>query len=158
MIRLLPKPLLTAGCFSVRINCCSIFDVLTYDPNANQQQGRQTQQSEDLFDLGRLLVSLACNSMTTVTQQNVSKSIEQISRTYSSEFKKLVVWLLAKPTQQTQKTAEELTRLLAAHMADEIDSALNYSDLLDSALTKELENARLVRLLCKFGFINERPE
>lgn len=22
----------------------------------------------------------------------------------------------------------------------------------------ELENARLVRLLCKFGFINERPE
>lgn len=31
-------------------------------------------------------------------------------------------------------------------------------DRLEGELMKELENARLVRLLCKFGFINERPE
>ena len=31
-------------------------------------------------------------------------------------------------------------------------------DRLESELTSELENARLVRLLAKFGFINERPE
>ena len=31
-------------------------------------------------------------------------------------------------------------------------------DRLESELMSELENARLVRLLCKFGFINERPE
>jgi hypothetical protein len=29
---------------------------------------------------------------------------------------------------------------------------------LESDLTKELENARLVRLMMKLGFINERPE
>ena len=31
-------------------------------------------------------------------------------------------------------------------------------DYLEGELTCELENARLVRLLAKFGFINERPE
>ena len=31
-------------------------------------------------------------------------------------------------------------------------------DRLEGELMSELENARLVRLLCKFGFINERPE
>jgi PAB-dependent poly(A)-specific ribonuclease subunit 3 len=31
-------------------------------------------------------------------------------------------------------------------------------DHLEGELLSELENARLVRLLAKFGFINERPE
>jgi hypothetical protein len=31
-------------------------------------------------------------------------------------------------------------------------------DYLEGELMSELENARLVRLLTKFGFINERPE
>ncbi len=31
-------------------------------------------------------------------------------------------------------------------------------DYLEGEMMSELENARLVRLLCKFGFINERPE
>lgn len=33
-----------------------------------------------------------------------------------------------------------------------------YNDCLEEELAKELENGRLVRLLCKLGFINERPE
>lgn len=32
------------------------------------------------------------------------------------------------------------------------------TDRLEQELLSEHENARLVRLLCKFGFINERPE
>ena len=34
----------------------------------------------------------------------------------------------------------------------------SYNDFLENELSQELENGRLVRLLCKFGFINERPE
>lgn len=34
----------------------------------------------------------------------------------------------------------------------------SYADELEGELMGELENARLVRLMCKFGFINERPE
>lgn len=36
-----------------------------------------------------------------------------------------------------------------------VDSA---EDTLEAELMRELENGRLVRLLTKFGFINERPE
>jgi PAB-dependent poly(A)-specific ribonuclease subunit 3 len=32
------------------------------------------------------------------------------------------------------------------------------TDVLETELLGELENARLFRLMCKFGFINERPE
>lgn len=35
---------------------------------------------------------------------------------------------------------------------------LSANDRLETELGSELENGRLVRLLCKFGFINERPE
>jgi len=34
----------------------------------------------------------------------------------------------------------------------------SYNDHLEGYLSRELENARLVRLLIKMGFINERPE
>jgi PAB-dependent poly(A)-specific ribonuclease subunit 3 len=34
----------------------------------------------------------------------------------------------------------------------------SYNDHLEAYLSRELENARLVRLLTKMGFINERPE
>lgn len=37
-------------------------------------------------------------------------------------------------------------------------SAYSYTDTLESELGRELENGRLVRLLSKLGFINERPE
>ena len=32
------------------------------------------------------------------------------------------------------------------------------NDILESEMMREVENGRLVRLLSKFGFINERPE
>ena len=34
----------------------------------------------------------------------------------------------------------------------------SYNDFLETDLSKELENGRLVRLMMKLGFINERPE
>jgi len=56
------------------------------------------------------------------------------------------------------KSIEDLTRILGHRMADEMDNALNVGDLWESWNMKETENGRLVRLFCKFGFINERPE
>lgn len=137
----------------VRLNCCSIFDVIAYEPRAPATVV-QNHQAEDLVNLGKLLVSLCCNNAGAV--QNLPKSLEQISRAYSNELKNVVLWLLGKPG--PAKTAEELGRLLGSRVADELDSSLNYNDLLENSLMRELENGRLVRLLCKFGFINERPE
>lgn len=38
------------------------------------------------------------------------------------------------------------------------DGTSSQADLLENELQRELENARLVRLMAKLGFINERPE
>jgi PAB-dependent poly(A)-specific ribonuclease subunit 3 len=166
-----PSKVLRTSKNRVRLNCCSIFDVIAYDPNANAA-ARQTQQSEDLVNLGKLLVSLSCNSMAAV--QNMNKSLEHIARSYSQEYRDMIMWLLSKsgdtPTQSPgagnhssrnqSKNAEELVKMLGKNgkFAEDFESSLNQNDLLESSLLKELENARLVRLLCKFGFINERPE
>jgi len=39
-----------------------------------------------------------------------------------------------------------------------VNGSVSANDRLEAELQSELENGRLVRLLCKFGFINERPE
>jgi len=48
--------------------------------------------------------------------------------------------------------------MIGSRLLTEMDESQNAVDRLESELMSELENARLVRLLCKFGFINERPE
>ncbi|KAJ3325297.1 PAB-dependent poly(A)-specific ribonuclease subunit 3 [Blyttiomyces sp. JEL0837] len=48
--------------------------------------------------------------------------------------------------------------MIGPRILHEINSAHHYNDLLESELTRETENGRIVRLLCKLGFINERPE
>lgn len=65
--------------------------------------------------------------------------------------------------------------MISSRLLTELDDAFEYVNLssmllfkfsslcrgmdrLENEMLSELENARLVRLLCKFGFINERPE
>jgi PAB-dependent poly(A)-specific ribonuclease subunit 3 len=40
----------------------------------------------------------------------------------------------------------------------ELNSLVSYTDVLESELGGEIENGRIVRLLSKLGFINERAE
>lgn len=171
-----PSKVLRTAKNRIRLNCCSIFDVIAYDPNS-AASAVQTHQAEDLVNLGKLLLSLACNNISAL--QNVQRSLDQIARIFSADFNSVVVWLLSPAGQaptptlggvkvasldedgksaSATKSAEELQRMLGVKYAEEFDSTLNHNDLLESSLGKELENARLVRLLCKFGFINERPE
>jgi len=45
-----------------------------------------------------------------------------------------------------------------SRVVQEMDAAQSYNDELENQLRGELENGRLVRLLSKLGFINERPD
>lgn len=48
--------------------------------------------------------------------------------------------------------------MIGSRLLTEMSEVQNAVDRLEGELMSELENGRLVRLLCKFGFINERPE
>ncbi|KAF0440403.1 pab-dependent polya-specific ribonuclease subunit pan3 [Gigaspora margarita] len=145
-----PTKILLTGKNRIRVNCCGIMDMLAFDGGKNIHYYQQ----EDLLHFGHLIISLACNSLTSI--HNLPKSIELISRQYSHDLKNVILYLISKPT--PDKTIDDVVTMIAPKILHEINSAHHYNDFLESELSKELENGRLVRLLCKFGFINERPE
>lgn len=97
---------------------------------------------------------------------------------YSADLKDIVLYLLSKPSQM--KSIDHVVMAIAPRMLQESSNSLLYdfinavylnyscplivsaeirqSDILEDELGRELENGRLVRLLCKLGHINERPE
>ena len=99
-----------------------------------------------------MMLSIACNSP--IAAQNPQMSMEYIAKQYSNHLKDQILLLI---TGQV-KNIDELARNIAGHALMNLNSALHYEDTLESELMRELENGRLVRLLSKFGFINERPE
>ncbi|CAG8536238.1 2113_t:CDS:10 [Paraglomus brasilianum] len=145
-----PTKILLTSKNRIRLNCCGIMDLLTYDGGKNLPHYQQ----EDLLSFGQLLVSLACHPH--ASNHNLQKSIDFISRQYSPDLKNVILYLLSNPS--PVKSIDDVVAMIGPRLLHEINSAHNYNDFLESELSHELENGRLVRLLCKFGFINERPE
>jgi len=104
-----------------------------------------------MIALGKLLISLCCRNAN--APHNLQKSLEYVQVHYSQDLKNLIITLLRQPT-----TTEEVCNMISLKAFTEIDHLHNYTDLLESELCKEVDNGRIVRLLIKLGFINERPE
>eukprot|EP00124_Ichthyophonus_hoferi_P005099 Ihof_evm3s666 gene=Ihof_evmTU3s666 len=142
----------------LRISSVGVFDVLTYDTAATQNHLSQ-QQQEDLTALGRLILALSCSSIACSARDNWNQSLEHISMHYSQELKNLIVYLLyGQPPHGRPKSVDDVILMIGDRFYDELECAHLYIDGLEVELAKELENGRLFRLLCKMGFINERPE
>ncbi|KAI9143254.1 hypothetical protein BKA69DRAFT_1133639 [Paraphysoderma sedebokerense] len=148
-----PSKILVTGKNRIRLNCCGIWDMVTFE-NYNTKTGNSNQ--EDLLAFGQLLVNLACSSLTATSSANLKSSLENISRNFSAEFANFLAWLLSKPS--SMKRIDDGVALISGRLMTEMDSCRAYADTLESELSKELENGRIARLLCKMGFINERPE
>ncbi|KAJ7584932.1 hypothetical protein C8J56DRAFT_949413 [Mycena floridula] len=143
--------ILVTGQNRVRIGSCGLIDVLMHevpqDPHALMQ--------EDLSNFGRLILALCCNNVAASNPSNYQKSLDILSRMYSADIKSIVVFLV---TKNPMKSVNNIFDTFGGKLVAEMDEALHANDRLEHELMSELENARLVRLLCKFGFINERPE
>ncbi|CAE7146085.1 unnamed protein product [Rhizoctonia solani] len=169
------KRVLITGVGRVRINTVGLVDIMTYDG----QPASEIYIQEDLISLGSLLLQLVCGTSNlsqlsspppanqspsarrhgngannSANQQNLV-SAQALTR-FSPLLRQAVVWLV---TPAAGKTIEHLFKEISpAIIGAEMDAMLDQADVLESELSRELENGRLVRLLCKFGFINERPE
>lgn len=135
--------------FRIRLNCCGTLDVLRPDSRPIQEI-----QAEDLVALGRLILGLACHNP--MAYQNFQKNLDFVgkSSTHSAHLRDFIFWLINGTFPSVDKLAEALTN----YTFQNFDAALNYNDNLEAELCRELENGRLVRLMSKLGFINERPE
>ena len=149
----LSKVLLTSTS-RIRLNGCAVLDVIQHDVQTNVSDLQQ----EDFFQFGRLMLALASNNPGAAHQ--MQKSMDHLSRSYSADFKDCVVWLLSpdQPESSQPKTIDQFLRAIAGQAASFFNNALHLDDLLQSELSRELENGRLVRLMAKLNTINERPE
>ncbi|KAF9205090.1 PAB-dependent poly(A)-specific ribonuclease subunit 3 [Podila verticillata] len=145
-----PTKILVTGKNRLRMNCCGIMDMITFDtaPNIGHLQ------QDDILNLGQLMMTLACKSLTAT--HNISKSIDYIAQHYSQDMKNMILFLMSQPV--PMKTVDQIISMLGPRILQEINDVQNANDVLESDLSRELENGRLARLLMKFGFINERPE
>ncbi|KAI9317774.1 hypothetical protein BX666DRAFT_1940653 [Dichotomocladium elegans] len=146
-----PSKILVTGKNRLRVICAAALDVLQFDTKNNSLEEHQ---QEDFLAFGKLIIGLACNSPQ--SYHNLPRSFELLSHYYSSDIKQIVLYLLSKPT--SAKTIDDVVTMIGPRILHEIDCSQSYADVLESELSRELENGRLVRLLAKLGFINERPE
>ncbi|OAG36578.1 hypothetical protein AYO21_09235 [Fonsecaea monophora] len=148
-----PSKILVTGKNRIRLNGCGILDVVQYDANTHTPLAQV--QRQDLVNFA--LVVLAVGSGSLDVGQNFARSMDTFKRYYKPELQNAVVWLYS-AMQNSEKTIDGFVTLIANQMITAFNAALHSDDTLYSELSREVENARLVRLMAKINFITERPE
>lgn len=69
-------------------------------------------QQDDLIQLGRLILSLACGTM--LASHNLQRSMEFVAIKYSTDVKNVLIYLLSKPAQY--KNIEEAIQLMGQRL------------------------------------------
>ncbi|XP_037940284.1 PAN2-PAN3 deadenylation complex subunit PAN3 [Teleopsis dalmanni] len=139
----------------VRFAFCGTNDIAQFDPNAtNPLAVVNMHQQEDLTELGRLVLALACRCLQSVQRNNVQTSLETVARHYSNDLRNLIVYLFS--TQRRSVT--DLMPMIGARFYTQLDALQNQCDMQEDELSKEMENGRLYRILVKLNSINERPD
>ncbi|KOX77625.1 PAB-dependent poly(A)-specific ribonuclease subunit 3 [Melipona quadrifasciata] len=151
-----PTKVLLTSRTRLRLSCVAIPDVVTFDGNtANPLSLIPHYQQEDLIALGKLVLALACRSLLAVHRDNMQASLELVARSYSTDLRNLILYLLSN---QTRRSVTDLMPMIGARFYTQLDAAQLRSDVLENEIAKELENGRLFKLLVKLATVNERPE
>ncbi|EXJ83649.1 PAB-dependent poly(A)-specific ribonuclease subunit pan3 [Capronia coronata CBS 617.96] len=148
-----PSKILVTGKNRIRLNGCGVLDIIQFDGNSAVPLAQL--QRQDLVNFA--LVILSVGSGTADAGTNFARSMDMFKRFYKPELQNTVVWLYS-AMQNQDKTIEQFVTLISNQMITAFNAALHTDDTLYSELSREVENARLVRLMAKLNFINERPE
>jgi hypothetical protein len=125
-------------------------DVLEFETRKSPKE----LQVEDLVRMGMLILSVASRArVAQVGSPAFEQALDIMKQHYSTELMGLVEALVA-----GQTAINEICRSVSNRMMDEMDISFAASDSMHSNLQCEYENGRLLKLLLKLGFINERPE
>ena len=175
---ILPSKTVITSKNRIRLNGCGVLDVVQFE----NSRPLIDLQREDLQLFGQLMLSIATNNPIAGTTPH--KALMQIERSYSERFRDCINWLISPATSGTPNTClpqgsaaaaqppplsvtssdantkdiDSFLIRISSQVVSVLDSSLHAEDTLMSSLSSELENARLVRLLAKLGFINERHE
>ena len=146
-----PTKILLTGENRIRLNACAILDVVQSDV----QHALVDNQRLDLYLFGRLILALGTNN---TSQHNQGKAMDAFSKTYSPRLNEVTSWLLDHVSSQRNDGIDSFLSFVSGDLATSFDNSLHQCDTLESTLARELENSRIVRLMTKLNFMNERPE
>ncbi|KAL8773317.1 MAG: hypothetical protein Q9209_001711 [Squamulea sp. 1 TL-2023] len=135
----------------IRLNGCGILDII----QADAHQALADLQRLDLYLFGKLILALGSNN---ASQHNQTKAMETFSKCYSPHMRQVTSWLLGCVSPQANEGIDSFLVQITSQMASTFDSALHHDDTVMSALARELENSRMVRLNIKISMVLERPE
>ena len=147
-----PSKILLTGKNRIRLNGCAILDIVQYDASQNLID----LQREDFVQFGRLILAIGTNNPSITN--NITKAMEQFSRSYPAHLKNRVFWLINQSTSETPESIDTFLAGLTTQLLQVFDNSIHEADELTTELNRELENSRLVRLMTKLNFITERPE
>ncbi|KFD51512.1 hypothetical protein M513_07562 [Trichuris suis] len=146
--------ILVVGKSRLLINCCGMFDVLSYEQAETSAGMTLHYQQEDLCNFGRLIMTLACRSAKLPQPNNLAASFDYISQHYSSDLKNVILCLMQTCT---TRSVMDIMPIVGARFYACLEAAQTRMDQLENEIMKEMENGRLFRLLCKLCTVNERP-
>ena len=138
--------LLTSGT-RFRFANVGVMDVLEFE----SRKTLLDMQREDLFQLGLIALSVASRVM--ISFKDIDSAMTMLQQHFSHELYETLAVMIS-----GTHNAQQVCAIMSSKMCDELDLAMASSDALHLNLQNEYENGRLLRLLFKLGFINERPE
>jgi len=161
-----PSKILLTEKNRIRLNACSIMDVVKY--NDIKQHTSADLQEKDFTLFGKLILALGTNTefrkLAPDDEANdappdmiVQNAFAQFAQRYSTELTEAITWLLT-PKPAHEKNIGLFLSGIASQVMTTLDGELHAADTRTSELSCELENGRLFRLAAKLGTINERPE
>lgn len=146
-----PSKILLTGENRIRLNACAILDVI----QADTHRALAENQRLDLYLFGKLILALGTSN---ASQHNQGKAMDAFSKFYSPRLREVTGWLLDHVSPHRNDGIDSFLTQITSEMVTAFDNSLHQDDALESALARELENSRIVRLVTKMNFINERPE
>ena len=120
----------------IRLNGCALLDFL--DPTTRPIEDLQ---QLDLCEFRKFLVDCGANGVNKTNQ-----------------LKSVLEWLPEQIRPNINKTIDNFLKEISGYVVAEFDASLGLDDRLQSDLSRELENSRVVRLMTKINFLTERPE
>ncbi|KAI0461863.1 hypothetical protein LJB42_004466 [Komagataella kurtzmanii] len=134
----------------IKLSGCGIVDILQHKNTEDIAQ----LQKKDLELLAKLLYDLSITSIygsVSFDDKTQDQIIDHLK--LSDDYKATLKYLIS-----ADFNLKEIQTRIAPRLLDVIDGLQNSNDFIESQLSTELENARLVRLMSKLSFLHGRPE
>lgn len=125
--------------------------------NAGSSQQHQ-QQQEDLSALGRLLLAVACHSLSALQPENTATALAIVERHFSADLRALLVSLLSPATTSaTHRSINDVMPMIDSRFYVQLELEQRRVLQLEQQLAGELAAARIFRQMAALSAVTERP-